>query len=209
MSVITDKVELANRALRKLGAQQISGFDDNSQESAILEDVFDQWRKSILTKSDWRFASKQDALVQSGTDPEFGYKYKFDIPDDMLKLRALYVAYDDSADQSGNNLPILTDYKVFDAIHVDYENIWAEYLYDADYALWPAWFVEFAVSALAYELAMPITRDTQLSQLYRVEAYGETSSMMGGLFAEATNQDTGQQPTDAFKLDIFTRSRFY
>jgi len=51
-----DKTGLANLAIRKIGANRISSFDDGSNEADLMKDVYDAIRDEVLEAFPWSFA---------------------------------------------------------------------------------------------------------------------------------------------------------
>src|SRR5690606_5691496 len=80
------RVDIANRALTKLGAARIIALDDDSTASNTLNSMFDIVRDAELRANLWHF-SKARAELPALTDvPLFGFSHQFQLPSDHLRL---------------------------------------------------------------------------------------------------------------------------
>jgi len=83
------KVKLANIALRKIGANAISSFGENSDEARVLSDVYDTVRDEVLAEHPWSFAMKRVALTLSADVPAYttdGLTVVYVKPSDMVRV---------------------------------------------------------------------------------------------------------------------------
>ena len=55
-------VDIANRALIRLGLQQITAFSDSKQSATVLNSHFDEWKKELLRSHPWNFAIARNTL---------------------------------------------------------------------------------------------------------------------------------------------------
>jgi len=69
-----------------LGGSPISSFTEESAESEIAANLFENSYKSILTQHRWRFASKQATLARLTEKPSNLFEYQFQLPTDLLYL---------------------------------------------------------------------------------------------------------------------------
>lgn len=103
-------VDLANAALRKLGARMITLLTDNTTNavavnSAIL-DVLDRETR----RYSWGWATKYATLVKDTQTPAHGRAYQYTLPDDFLRLlRPLPDDNTNEEDQSVQGQKIHTD----------------------------------------------------------------------------------------------------
>ena len=198
------KFEIANRALLKLGANTLSSFEEATSQSTITAQIYESFVKSLLTRSNWHFAMKKQQLTKLAAVPINEWSFKYTIPVDVLKLRAIW-----RSDQI--NVLSTDEYEIFETrnLYSNHTSLWADYIYRIDESYWPYFFTEFVVSALAAQLAMPITRDPNVSQLFHAEAYGPPNDgLQGGLYGEAARQEAAQNPSEPLRLNFLTASRF-
>lgn len=79
-------IQIANRALTKLGAARIISLgDDNKQSRAVLS-CFDDLRDDELRSHRWSFAMKRTSLAADSDAPAFGFTYAYTLPADFLRL---------------------------------------------------------------------------------------------------------------------------
>ena len=198
------KYEIANRALLKLGSNTLSSFEEATPQSITTAQIYEIFIESLLTRSNWHFAMKKQQLTRLSGAPINEWTYKYVLPADMLKLRAVW-------NSSQTSILTIDEYEIFEVrnLYANDTSLWADYIYRIDESYWPPFFVEFVISALAAELAMPITRDASMAQLFHAEAYGAPNeNRSGGLYAEAARQDAAQTPVEPMRLTFLTASRF-
>jgi hypothetical protein len=80
------KVEIANRALTKLGAERVLLLSDNSKEARTMNSMFDSMFDAELRRHRWKFAMKRATLPALASPPEWGYQYAYQLPPDFLSL---------------------------------------------------------------------------------------------------------------------------
>jgi hypothetical protein len=80
------KVEIANRALTKLGAERILLLSDNGKEARVMNSMFDTVFDAELRRNRWKFAIKRLTLPALVATPDWGYTYAYQLPSDYLAL---------------------------------------------------------------------------------------------------------------------------
>jgi hypothetical protein len=80
------KLEIANKALRNLGAAKINSLTEDSDRARDVNAVYDFMQDEVLESADWRFAKIRVALVKSGTTPANFYDFAYLIPDDFMRI---------------------------------------------------------------------------------------------------------------------------
>ena len=64
-------LDIANRALIRLGLQQISSFSDSKQSAVVLNSHFQDWKKELLRSHPWNFAIDRNTLhTPDSLDPQ-------------------------------------------------------------------------------------------------------------------------------------------
>lgn len=79
-------VDIANRALVKIGEQRITSFDDDNKASRAVKALYPTVRDSELRKHRWNFATKRAQLAALATAPAFGFDYAYQLPSDCLRV---------------------------------------------------------------------------------------------------------------------------
>lgn len=83
---MASNVQIANQALRRLGANAILSFADPTAEGILVNDTFFEIRDDLLRDHPWNFASTRTSLAASATAPEWGFKRAFPTPEGFLRL---------------------------------------------------------------------------------------------------------------------------
>lgn len=79
-------VQIANRALSKVGAARIISLsDDNKQARAVASCIYDIIDDELRTGR-WQFAMRRVELPALAQAPAFGYKYQYQVPADFLRI---------------------------------------------------------------------------------------------------------------------------
>lgn len=79
-------IEIANRALTKLGERRILAFTDDTKQARDVNSMFAVVRDAELRSSRWRFALARAQLPALATAPAFGFERQFQLPNDCLKV---------------------------------------------------------------------------------------------------------------------------
>lgn len=163
---MASNVEIANRALTKIGANRIISLGDNTKEGREANSMFTIVRDAELRAHDWRFAIKRASVAALAAAPAFGYAYQYRAPADCLKLLQVgdwypgadlsdYIGADTSeyaVETDGTTVVILTDYAA--PLNLRY------IAKIEDPTLFDSLFVEAFACKLAMELAEPITQSS-------------------------------------------------
>lgn len=83
---MASNVEIANRALQKLGAKRITSLTEDSVNARAVSACFDILRKAELRKHPWSFAIERVQLAASSTAPLFVKEKSFPLPSDCLRV---------------------------------------------------------------------------------------------------------------------------
>jgi hypothetical protein len=159
-------VEIANRALVKLGEERITAFTDPSKAARLVNSMFDIVRDAELRAHPWSFAMTRAQLPALVAAPAWGYARQYELPADFLRLvyiQDTWVA--DLNDYRGDDNPmfmvegrrILTDLSA--PLRIRYVSR------IEDTALFDALFVEVLACRLASEMAEPLTQSNSKVQI--------------------------------------------
>jgi hypothetical protein len=185
----TPKVELVNQALRLIGAEAITSFDEQTDLAATCSSLFDDTVRALLAAYPWRFTLVKAQLSRLTDAPPNEWTYQHALMPDQLVLRQLFPSATVGA------RPV-ADYEVFGArVYSDQPELWADYQVERDPAVWPPYFRNLARHALAAVLAIPVAESAERADFYDRKAHGSPSEgRTGGLMGEARRLDAQQQP---------------
>ena len=79
-------VDICNGALNQLGATTILSLTEDSKNARLCNSRYTQVRDAVFRSHPWNCLQKRVELAQSTTTPPWGYKFKFDLPGDCLRL---------------------------------------------------------------------------------------------------------------------------
>lgn len=149
----TTEVQIFNSTLIKLGLPVIVTTDDNVNRARLCKEQYPKIRDKLLRSHFWNFAIKRAALVESATDPAWGFTNQFDLPADFLKHNAI-------EDESFNTIKFEGNKLLIDASSVNLKYV----AQITDVAEFDATFVEALAWLLAADLAYPLVQSLSLKQ---------------------------------------------
>jgi hypothetical protein len=196
---MTSQVDIANRALTKLGASRIISFgDDNKQSRAILS-MFDIVRDAELRSHIWSFSVKRESLPALASTPSWGFSYEYQMPSDSLRLLMVNDIYNGPSMEDYRNQPV-ADYSL------EGNKILANFAAPlkiryvsrvADTTQWDSMFVE----AFACRLAMELAEDLTQSNTKREMAQNEyMAALRGAIRASSVEQPAQALPDNSWLL---------
>ena len=167
---VAGDVNIANQALGRIGAEQITTFADDSvqAEQALLH--YEQTRDALLRSFFWRFASARVELTENSSEPDFGWEKQYDLPDDFARLIGVF---------EDNSTPLNLTLQSFqiegDLILINDDECRIYYVKkEADPTKFDSLFIETFVLTLAMKLVMPLA----MSPALRTELSRELGSVM-------------------------------
>lgn len=199
---MASEVQIANRALSKLGATRIVTFDDGSKQARFMKANYEIIKRAELRKHLWSFAKRRASLAALTSTPEWGYTYEYQLPDGCLRVIQVNdytVPYglanarqmDDSPYKIEGN-KIRTDYKA--PLKIIYL---VDVTEDADF---DALFVESLASKLAMEGCEEITgSDTK---------WQKATADYRAAIKDAISTNSIEQPAEPLYDDSWLLSRF-
>lgn len=184
-------LEINNRGLILVGASTISAFTEDSEEGRVSTAMYEDTMQTLLVSARWRFATKQVALNQSGSDPLARYEHKYQLPADYLMLHAITV----------NDL--ILEYNVYgDEVYADStstDSLIADYTFRQSESNFPSYFILLAEYKLATIFATALARDENLAALFE----NQTNTLM----QQAKTLDAQQQTTRKLVTSRFITDR--
>lgn len=79
-------VQIANRALSKLGDQRILALTDDTKPAREMNAAYAMVRDQELRRHRWKFAIKRDLITADATPTAWGFVYAYQLPADYLGL---------------------------------------------------------------------------------------------------------------------------
>jgi hypothetical protein len=79
-------IQVANRALTKLGANRITSLSDDVKAARSIASCFEDLRDDELRAHRWQFSMKRTSLAALSSTPAFGYNLQYALPPDFLRL---------------------------------------------------------------------------------------------------------------------------
>lgn len=83
---MASQVEIANRALTKVGEQRILSLSDDVKAAREINSMWDIVRDAELRVRIWKFSTARDSLAALVTTPAWGYDYEYQLPSDFLRI---------------------------------------------------------------------------------------------------------------------------
>lgn len=199
---MASKFDICSRALISLGEDVISSFTGSSR-ARICGNVYPQYIRYLMVMHYWKFNRKKAQLARLTTLPLNEWQYAYQLPSDLLMLRAVY------EDGTTGAYPI-TDYEIFEnQLYTDQEKVYIDYQYEVASENFPIFFEEFVVAALAAKISRSITDDQNITNETRAIAFGFPSSNgKGGEFGNAARLDSFQSPSSSIPANDLVAARF-
>lgn len=184
-------IDVCSRALILIGADPITSFDDNSNESLVAVNMYEDIARSALVNSRWRFSTNQVVLNRLSEAPTGRYDAAYQLPSGWLMTHAVTV----------NDTPI--EYQTYGSkLFCDESStstLILDYTYRADEQDWPSYFTIALQYELASAFAVGLARDQGLAQLMSNQAQ---VSMI-----RARSLDSQQQTTRKLRTSRFISNR--
>lgn len=81
---MSSRVEICNLALLRIGHRTIESPEEKSAEAVYCKQFYDVCRRIVLRAHPWNFSVKIATLAGSVEPPQFGYQFRFQLPNDCL-----------------------------------------------------------------------------------------------------------------------------
>jgi hypothetical protein len=144
-------IELCSSALIKLGAEDISSFDDRSAEARVASRLYPLTRDALLSTHPWSFATRQTELARLTQGPTSDFAHAYQLPNDFLKSL--------SAGNGGRGRGLV--FQIANRqLHTDAESVVLAYVFRPSEGDFPAYFNAALVARLAAEFCLPVTENS-------------------------------------------------
>ena len=159
-----NSIQLASRALIKIGATPIAGFDEGTAESLVAATLYPSVRDALLSAHPWSFATAQRDLPRLVGTPPADFDHAYQLPPDFL--RAL------SAGAAGRGRGL--DYRIVERrLHTNAGTVTLSYIFRPGESTFPPFFDQVLIARLAAEFCLPITESTARAEAMCKLAEGE------------------------------------
>lgn len=157
---MASQVQIANRALTKVGEARILSLSDDLEAARAISSVWDVLRDAEFRIRNWNFTITRASLPALAATPDWGYAYQYQLPSDCIRV----VQVDEYFPG-----PSMSDYR--NSSEAQYQIERGKILTDLgaplkiryiarveDTGLWDALFVEVFACRLAVEIAERLTQ---------------------------------------------------
>jgi len=189
------KLSICSDALIMLGATPLSSFSDGTDEAQVADRLYDDVQDTLLMQYPYSWSVKKVKLSRLADAPINEWKYKYQLPGDMLgNPKAVF------STSSVGGQPV-RDFEIYsDGLFTNLEEVWIDYQFKPEPSVFPPYFVRLLRTSLAAEFAEPITDQITKAQYYHQQAYGAPSeNMRGGLVRVAINIDGADRPAQVIQ----------
>lgn len=156
------KLEIINKALGMLGANQIKTLEDHTLEAEAARKMYQPSLDSVLAETDWTFAIKRTLLpLSENKQPAWGNGNYFELPADLIKI----------VDVMNRNVWWQREGNYIFTPASEFGLVYVARCIDPTY--YPSYFIDALAAKLAVEMCYLLTNSTEktnvLIDLYRGE----------------------------------------
>lgn len=160
------KLTVYNNALIHLGERTLSSLTENRKPRRLLDKAWDSdFVKECLEAGLWNFATRTvESTYNPSIDPDFGYEYAHDRPDDWVRTSAVSLSdfFHDPLNQYNDE----QGYLFCDAQTIFWRYISDDDEYGGDLTIWPQSFTLYVELKLASRICKALTQsDTETTRL--------------------------------------------
>ncbi len=196
---MTSQVDIANRALTKLGAARIISFGDDNKQARAVSSMFDIVRDAELRSHIWSFSVKRASSASLVTKPEFGYEHEYPVPSDCLRILMVNDTYPGPSLEDYRNQNVARYVVEGNKILADFAPpLKLRYIRRViDTTEWDSMFVEAFACRLAMEMCEDLTQSNTKRELAQAEYM---SALRGAIRASALEQPPQAMPDTSWTL---------
>ena len=149
------EIALCTAALLKLGAAQISSFDEDSVEAEVASALYAITRDGLLSMHYWSFARGQRQLDKETAVPVADFANSYKLPNDFIRAERL-------GDRATARIP--EAYRIMEnRLHTDADPAVLTYTFRPNSPSWPPYFDTVLIAYLRAAFAMPVTENERLA----------------------------------------------
>ena len=158
---LTD-VEICSVALVKIGANDITSFEDETFEADVARRLYEVTLRGLIASHPWHFSMAVAELEPVEEPAVAGFSFVFALPADLLRIVSA------GASSRARGL----DYRLTGGrLHAGSSRVILHYQRRPETAVFPPFFVQALVARLAAEFCLPLTEGTSRADaLYKLAA---------------------------------------
>jgi hypothetical protein len=188
------KFDLCSAAFLSFGAGRITSFDDGTAESTIAAGLYDMIVAEEISRHRWNFAKSYATLNRLVGSPAHKWAYEWQLPEDCLLLRAVYVAGQPVAYEQYKGRTVGTN---DDTAPV------AEYTGRLTEDQWPEYFQALIRKRLEAHFAGALLKDPGI----RDKMLAEQDTSPRGFYGKARALDGQEEPPHTLPKGLLSRAR--
>jgi len=190
------EVDIANKALRMIGAREITGFDEeNSEVARLVKTTYWDILDAALEAHSWNFAMRRETLAADTSAPEWEFTKQYTLPvKPHFCLRVVRVNNEDE----GTGRWKVEGRKVVTRLGDSIEILYVERTTDS--GNYSPLFIEALAAKLAAEWALPITGNQSITNTMTV--------LFRDKIAEARSMDSAVGIPDALNASEWLDARW-
>ncbi len=196
---MASQVDIANRALTKLGAARIISFADDNKQARAIFSMFEIVRDAELRSHIWSFSVKRASLAALVSTPDWGFQTEFPVPSDCLRILMVNDVYNGPSLEDYRNQPVaeysLEGNKILTNFPAPLKIRYVSRVFDT--TQWDSMFVEAMACRLAMELAEDLTQSNTKRELAQSEY---VSALRNAIRSNALEQPAQDLPDNSWLL---------
>jgi hypothetical protein len=196
---MASQVDIANRALTKLGAARIISFADDNKQARAISSMFEIVRDAELRSHIWSFSVKRASLAALVSTPDWGFQREFPVPSDCLRILMVNDVYNGPSLEDYRNQPVaeysLEGNKILTNFPAPLKIRYVSRVFDT--TQWDSMFVEAMACRLAMELAEDLTQSNTKRELAQSEY---VAALRNAIRSNALEQPAQDLPDNSWLL---------
>jgi len=196
---MASQVDIANRALTKLGAARIISFADDNKQARAIFSMFEIVRDAELRSHIWSFSVKRASLAALVSTPDWGFQREFPVPSDCLRILMVNDVYNGPSLEDYRNQPVaeysLEGNKILTNFPAPLKIRYVSRVFDT--TQWDSMFVEAMACRLAMELAEDLTQSNTKRELAQSEY---VAALRNAIRSNALEQPAQDLPDNSWLL---------
>ena len=188
---MASKVEIANMALSRLGADRIISFSDGTRSAKEINARYELVAEFTMSMGGWPSCVKRASLAQLSDTPTYGFDYAYQLPTDPRCLKVLAI----NEDRLGDIIYSIEDGKLLcDETSVDILYI----AYITDSGAYDTYLTQAIIEMLVIELAYVFTGQVDVAEKIKVSSQKKIDDLLTHASAQGSSFDL---PSDTF-IDV-------
>ena len=203
-------IKICSNSLTLIGAKEITDFtsEENQSRAGTCARLYTTFKKSVLAKHPWKFASKKLNLSRDPTNPINQWSKQYLFPGDRV-ANSPYKLFDTVS----VGAPPFKRFEIIgERILTEASALWMDYVFNVDEKFWPEDFAEFIEVAFAARIIIAVKGEgsQSLRKDLMIEAYGDIDPNRGtgGLWQQVKTANLMGSPVVPFGDNTLSEARF-